>query len=435
MQAPKCRFNRLRLLRGGGTLGFAGGLEDKKLGGYAGIGGQGPQDTCHCEGVERPSQSQSSEIFSVISCSGTLLKRTYLPIDLLTYSLKSITHPLYSPPLKGGDMERFSFLGLKDEFNFCSGTLPIRTYRIRRTPLTLTLSLKGRGNNISVLSRAKVNSLGRGDNIKFPKRTYSPIDLLTYSLKKKHAAFTLAGDATRVALPNGQCRSAFTLAEVLITLGIIGVVAAMTLPVVINNARNKQLEAGLKKGASAIAQALDMYAAENGERITTYTITQHQLKPKLIPYFKVIKDCGWGRGAVDADDEACIKNYSSDLIDTTYTNFNGTNTISLSPFDDGQFVINDGMLILLENVGQGGANIYISVDVNGYKKAPNRLGQDLFMFQLGNEGELLPMGAPNTVYYTGNDAYCSNTSTTSMNGAGCTYKALSEPNFWKSLPR
>ena len=93
------------------------------------------------------------------------------------------------------------------------------------------------------------------------------------------------------------------------------------------------------------------------------------------------------------------------------------------------------MLILLENVGQGGANIYISVDVNGYKKAPNRLGQDLFMFQLGNEGELLPMGAPNTVYYTGNDAYCSNTSTTSMNGAGCTYKALSEPNFWKSLPR
>ncbi len=390
MQAPKCRFNRLRLLRGGGTLGFAGGLEDKKLGGYAGIGGQGPQDTCHCEGVKRPWQSQSSEIFSVISCSGTLLKRTYLPIDLLTYSLKSITHPLYSPPLKGGDMERFSFLGLKDEFNFCSGTLPIRTYRLRRTPLTLTLSLKGRGNNI-----------------KFPKRTYS--------LKKKYAAFTLA--------------------EILITLGIIGVVAAMTLPVVINNARNKQLEAGLKKGASAIAQALDMYAAENGERITTYTITQHQLKPKLIPYFKVIKDCGWGRGAVDADDEACIKNYSSELIDTTYTNFTGTNTISLSPFDDGQFVINDGMLILLENVGQGGANIYISVDVNGYKKAPNRLGQDLFMFQLGNEGELLPMGAPNTVYYTGNDAYCSNTSTTSMNGAGCTYKALSEPNFWKSLPR
>lgn len=36
---------------------------------------------------------------------------------------------------------------------------------------------------------------------------------------------------------------AFTLAEVLITLGIIGVVAVITLPAVINNSRNKQLEA------------------------------------------------------------------------------------------------------------------------------------------------------------------------------------------------
>lgn len=36
----------------------------------------------------------------------------------------------------------------------------------------------------------------------------------------------------------------FTMAEVLITLGVIGIVAAMTLPAVINNSRNKQLEAG-----------------------------------------------------------------------------------------------------------------------------------------------------------------------------------------------
>lgn len=42
-------------------------------------------------------------------------------------------------------------------------------------------------------------------------------------------------------------RHAFTLAEVLITLGIIGVVAAMTLPSVINSTKNKQLEASFKK--------------------------------------------------------------------------------------------------------------------------------------------------------------------------------------------
>lgn len=40
---------------------------------------------------------------------------------------------------------------------------------------------------------------------------------------------------------------AFTIAEVLVTLGIIGVVAAMTLPSLINNSYRKELEAGLKK--------------------------------------------------------------------------------------------------------------------------------------------------------------------------------------------
>ena len=35
-------------------------------------------------------------------------------------------------------------------------------------------------------------------------------------------------------------KKAFTLAEVLITLGIIGVVAAITLPSVINNTKNKE---------------------------------------------------------------------------------------------------------------------------------------------------------------------------------------------------
>ncbi len=53
----------------------------------------------------------------------------------------------------------------------------------------------------------------------------------------------------------------FTMAEVLITLGIIGVVAAMTLPSLINNNRNKALEAAFKKNYSVIEQALNMFYA------------------------------------------------------------------------------------------------------------------------------------------------------------------------------
>ena len=46
-------------------------------------------------------------------------------------------------------------------------------------------------------------------------------------------------------------KSAFTLAEVLITLGIIGVVAAMTLPSLIQEQTNKALEVALRKNYSA----------------------------------------------------------------------------------------------------------------------------------------------------------------------------------------
>ena len=87
---------------------------------------------------------------------------------------------------------------------------------------------------------------------------------------------------------------AFTLAEVLITIGIIGVVAAMTLPSLINNSQKKELEAGLKKNYSVIQQALMMYQAQNGEKLQGNVLAKHELKPIIIKYFDVLIDCGYG---------------------------------------------------------------------------------------------------------------------------------------------
>ena len=56
-------------------------------------------------------------------------------------------------------------------------------------------------------------------------------------------AFTCLSNFTGI----GNRKAAFTLAEVLITLGIIGVVAAMTLPALINKAEDKILESQYKK--------------------------------------------------------------------------------------------------------------------------------------------------------------------------------------------
>ena len=56
-------------------------------------------------------------------------------------------------------------------------------------------------------------------------------------------------------------RFGFTLAEVLITLGIIGVVAAMTMPTLINQTNGAQYKAAYKKALSAISQAVTLNVA------------------------------------------------------------------------------------------------------------------------------------------------------------------------------
>ncbi len=228
----------------------------------------------------------------------------------------------------------------------------------------------------------------------------------------------------------------FTMAEVLITLGIIGVVAAMTLPTVMNNSRNKALETALKKNYSVIEQALNMYYAQTGERLLPEIVGASRLKLTIKPYFQVIRDCGQGsEGNEELIKKTCIPNYHNvgtpDKNSTNYKTFNGVSNIDLTYFDDGQFVISDGSLILIEN--RVPERCFISVDVNGYNKNPNRLGQDLFMFQISEKGKLLPMGAEGTTYYSANDEYCSKTSTNAMNGAGCTYKALTDDKYFSKL--
>lgn len=60
-------------------------------------------------------------------------------------------------------------------------------------------------------------------------------------------------------------KRAFTLSEVLITLGIIGVVSAMTLPTLIQNYRNHVAETRLKKFYSTFNQAIQRSVVENGD--------------------------------------------------------------------------------------------------------------------------------------------------------------------------
>ena len=74
----------------------------------------------------------------------------------------------------------------------------------------------------------------------------------------------------------------FTLAEVLITLGIIGVVAAMTIPNLIANTRSSQYRSAFKKAVSTLSQAARMSQAQYGfdyagisEQCGTNAATEH----------------------------------------------------------------------------------------------------------------------------------------------------------------
>ena len=93
-------------------------------------------------------------------------------------------------------------------------------------------------------------------------------------------------------------KRAFTLAEVLITLGIIGVVAAMTLPTLVNNSRNQECRAGLKTGYALISAAITkMQADELSTRSGDYA--SRQFTSVFRDYFKLSNKGGNYQDCVD----------------------------------------------------------------------------------------------------------------------------------------
>jgi len=210
----------------------------------------------------------------------------------------------------------------------------------------------------------------------------------------------------------------FTLAEVLITLVIIGVIAAITIPTMNNKKEEESIKTSLKKNYSVFSQVFNRYYLDNGVRLLSTDLSFRGLRPILFKYVTRIKECGWGYQ--DAEGVACV---AQNDFANVYKTYNGATGVSSSRFDDGQFILPDGTTIFVNTDNLG---VFVSVDVNGYLKKPNRLGKDLFMFELTSNGKFLPGGAKGTTYYSENDEYCSASSNSGMNGAGCTYKILQQ---------
>ena len=116
------------------------------------------------------------------------------------------------------------------------------------------------------------------------------------NFRTKLNAFTLFKGAD-AKIAKGKYLQGFTLAEVLITLGIIGIVAAMTLPSVIGNAQKEATAAEVKKFYNTINNAIVRAMVDYGDvdlwmperKNNTYEDNVNFLKTYILPYIKYTK--------------------------------------------------------------------------------------------------------------------------------------------------
>ena len=85
-------------------------------------------------------------------------------------------------------------------------------------------------------------------------------------------------------------KTAFTLAEVLITLGIIGIVAALTLPTIINNTRGKELQSQLLKAYSVLQAAINKMNYDEGQVVNGTNYPAGTFMPVFKKYFISVND-------------------------------------------------------------------------------------------------------------------------------------------------
>ena len=222
------------------------------------------------------------------------------------------------------------------------------------------------------------------------KKTYRPNVLSSYRLKNKFSLrFTLHSSPKK--------RAAFTLAEVLITLGIIGVVAAMTIPGMIVKHQKQVTAKRLEQTYSILYQAVNHAQADYGD-ISSWGMV--------------------GSTSIDQDNPTQVQDLITSFADkylVPYLKLTSSplysNNIARQGYvypktkDGRSYSFNNAYILELPNSStlfiaynmSGIQNIYtlpiIFVDING-KQGPNIVGRDFFMFSFDGADtmKLLPAG-------------------------------------------
>ena len=188
---------------------------------------------------------------------------------------------------------------------------------------------------------------------------------------------------------------AFTLAETLIVMGIIGVVAALTIPNLNSSTADKEKVAKLKKVYSNLQDAFGRAEAVYGpydewfQADTTNATKSSRFSERMLEFMKTSKNCG------HAVNSACMKtgNYTTALGATTAA------TSAIVSADSVSAILADGTSIVFSTTSGNMSAIY--VDIDGPNKGLFRHGVDIFRFYV----------SPNTpdrgIYYSNSTYLCS----------------------------
>ena len=208
--------------------------------------------------------------------------------------------------------------------------------------------------------------------------------------------------ATQGIEPNGgggalSSKVAFTLAEVLITLGIIGVVAALTLPSVIERHQKLETVTKLKRVYSTLSQMQVSSFADNGLASDFLTIgdnvdaekTEQYFKTFWLPYLKSPIIANDNKGFYSKSDP--YKQIDGSASGMTFGTRYSLGRVMLSA-QDGTIYTVWVMGWELHDDGTQTAKFrdyyIVYVDINGTKQ-PNRYGRDVFAFTISPENNVV----------------------------------------------
>jgi len=210
---------------------------------------------------------------------------------------------------------------------------------------------------------------------------------------------------------NSKYRKAFTLAEILITLLIIGIVTSLVVPAIINDTQNQEFAVLLKKDVSTLSDAAKRMMMDNGGTLAGMFDSHNDMMNDFGNYVIFTKKCTYNTQGCFYSGTNTWKNLYGSY---GWLNHTSVATAILSNGGSIMFALDRTDCELNHGTGTPMEHEcgWVHIDVNGFK-GPNVLGKDLFALWVTKTG-IYPFGMPGDGY-----ELCSKTQSNYASGRGC----------------